>query len=377
MKPTNIQVLGYYFYLGLNLSREIGTYFAQESLFKSSCVLAEKFGLPIILHINNAASLLRAIEILRNEGFISSYTEPSRIRILLHDPMTCCEASTEHFSTAIASGMYFLLAATGLTDTSEEHTELRRRAQDCASLVPSERILLCSDSPWKTPQNISDPYLRTLRNEPCNIASIAQAVAEARQADVKGLSQQIRANTISVLGLGAVATSTAADDGADDVTKELKTMKVHFIADLEHTEKADISPVQSPTQITAKNGLKPAGPPVAAKASVSKAYYSCLRCRARLFSGADIQAHTTNTTVKSVFKVGEEGLCASTLLFKFTDSDSGSSGADSCVANKAVSIRGNSVECAECSSKLGKVYFSEANCGCGAVVPGQSCIVFI
>jgi hypothetical protein len=41
------------------------------------------------------------------------------------------------------------------------------------------QLLVCSDSPWRTPQNLSDPYLRTLRNEPSNLPSVVAAVAEA------------------------------------------------------------------------------------------------------------------------------------------------------------------------------------------------------
>jgi Tat protein secretion system quality control protein TatD with DNase activity len=345
---------------GLNLSREISTHFAQEYLLKASCALAEKLELPVVLHISNAASLLRAIEILHIEGFIQSMAdqvvegaERNKTRFLLHDAMTCCEANVDHFKAAAEIGMYFLLAATGLTDSSEEQAGLRLRAQTCVSQLPLEQILLCTDSPWKTPQNMPDPYLCTLRNEPSNIPSIAVAISEARKADLKELSQQIRANTIEVLGLESSGADVA------EVIQDIKVMKIRF-AD---TEKVDISATQSPPQLVKKSSK------ATSQVVPSNACYSCLRCRARLFSGADIKAHKTNNATKTVFKVGEEGLCASTLLFKHSDRDavSGTS-----AGNNSVTIRGNSVECAECSNKLGKLYLSETNCGCGAVVNGES-----
>ena len=79
---------------GLNLSREIGTHFAQESLLKSSAQLAAKLNLPLSLHINNTASLLRTIEILRSEGLVpSAGDDPDdfTLQVLLHDAMACCE----------------------------------------------------------------------------------------------------------------------------------------------------------------------------------------------------------------------------------------------------------------------------------------------
>ena len=153
-------------------------------------------------------------------------------------------------------------------------------------------------------------------------------------------------------------------------------------------------PTATPAAAHAKKIAK-AGAGASTKTPQSKAYYSCVRCRCRLFSGADVKTHALGSTVKTVFKVGEEGLCASTVLFKH-DPEEGKrkflslmhslplhwlnplsflSCAISAVhnnahPNKAISIKGNNVECVECGNKLGKFSSTEAHCGCGAVVAG-------
>jgi TatD DNase family protein len=54
---------------GLNLSRETGTHFAQESVFKSCCEAALTLQLPLVLNIaNDGSSLDRALELLEEQG---------------------------------------------------------------------------------------------------------------------------------------------------------------------------------------------------------------------------------------------------------------------------------------------------------------------
>jgi len=291
---------------GLNLSREIGTHFAQESLLKSSAQLAAKLNLPLALHINNSASLLRAIEVLRGEGLVPGPSDGHDyfpLQVLLHDAMACCESNPELFKTTSEAGFHSLVAATGLTDAGEEFAEVRARSQACVRAIPADKLLLCTDSPWKTPQNLPDPYLRTLRNEPSNIASIAASVSEARGEDLAVLAATIRSNTLSVFGLSADAA----------IVKGVK--------DLSIAASESNKPSTSAEEAThAKKAPKAAS---SAKASINKAYYSCVRCRCRLFGGADVKTHALSATVKTVFKVGEEGLCASTLLFKHEMHDEG------------------------------------------------------
>ena len=227
--------------LGLNLSKEIGTHFTQESMLKSSCALAVKMHLPLILHINDAESLLRTIEILQSENYITNEPEDAlqqdkkngeaheTLRILLHDPMTCCEGKIEHFQAAIQAGFTFMLTVKGLVDSTTTMEALNPiEAQECIRLIPIDKLVLCTDSPWKTPQNLPDVNLRTLRNEPSNIASIASAVATVRNIELLGLAAAVRSNTMKIFELAATHSDTldSATATADALSEEVQAMKL-------------------------------------------------------------------------------------------------------------------------------------------------------
>lgn len=56
---------------GLNLSKEVGSYFAQESILISLMTLASKLTLPLIVHAHDGASLSKIVEIYNSLGKIS------------------------------------------------------------------------------------------------------------------------------------------------------------------------------------------------------------------------------------------------------------------------------------------------------------------
>ena len=102
---------------GLNLSREIVTHYAQETLFKSSASLAEKLNLPLVMHLSNPASLDRAIEILREENIISDdkdVTSNMRLskKLILHDALTSCGFNTEKLNAVVGSSIFCMINGT-------------------------------------------------------------------------------------------------------------------------------------------------------------------------------------------------------------------------------------------------------------------------
>lgn len=369
----------YLTYIGLNLSREIGTHFAQESLLKASCAMSARLHLPIILHIHNAASLIRTIEILHSqEMLISSADTHADVVVVLHDAMTSCESQIQYVQAATKAGFYFSLAGTGLTELDDSHTDLYQRSQACVAAIPSDKLLLCTDSPWKTPQNLPDTYLRTLRNEPCNLISIAVSVSEALNTDIQVLSANIRRNTMKVLQLPSLI-----DSEEPIVTPIPETCK--------------ISPITKPKTHVDSTSME----------NSSQGFYSCARCRTALFDMSDRRTYscsnTASTVGKTVFSVGETGMCANTLMFAWSPVSTATDTADTTTADIAnmnssnnidssnttttttsevhtthattttpatVRLRGNTIECIECGSKLGKFSHTDALCGCGAHIPG-------
>lgn len=57
----------------------------------------------------------------------------------------------EKAQQAISSGIWFILSAAGLTDVDNS---VREKAMGIARAAPLNRIVVCSDSPWRTPQNL-------------------------------------------------------------------------------------------------------------------------------------------------------------------------------------------------------------------------------
>ena len=210
---------------GLNLSREIGTHFAQESLLIAACGIADRLLLPLVLHVAaDGSSLERVLEILRGEGWTADTEEyldaQGRRRVVLHDAVTACSADVSKIKLAVDAGFYFIFSAAGLTDPD---AAVREGSTACVAAVPYSRILSATDSPWRTPQNLPDAYLRTLRNEPSNVGSVVAALVGAAAADMsaKEFEAVLRSNAMTVFGLESIAdiaNTAAATTVSDDVT---------------------------------------------------------------------------------------------------------------------------------------------------------------
>ena len=110
-KPECVGILS-----GYNLGRDVATHFAQESLLKTSCALADKLMLSLVLHIADGDSLLKCIEILKTEGWttdsiINSESISDR-RVILHDAVTACGGDQIKLQTAVSAGFICSLSGT-------------------------------------------------------------------------------------------------------------------------------------------------------------------------------------------------------------------------------------------------------------------------
>eukprot|EP01041_Mallomonas_annulata_P005652 gene5652-11402_t len=422
---------------GLNLTREIGTHFAQESLLISACGVADKLLLPLVIHIApDGSSLDKAIEILRTEGWTADSEQfiesQGRRRVILHDAITACGADKMKMKIAIDAGFYFVFSAAGLTDPD---SALREKAMACVAAVPHSRILCGTDSPWRTPQNLPDPYLRTLRNEPCNMKSIIQVLAAASAPDmpIQEFEVMIRTNSITVYGLDSLTdlpaytpsmtsnthnthtadkqhshththehdnthanTTSTADveeheeyevegivlrKGKDKKKKHKILNKVlEEVDDEEDNDDTDEDTSATTTTTTNNNNIKKIQKEdipnkntntnkdeeqhtnTKSENIITGSYFGCLRCRCRLFSEKDVVAHGLGVT-KTVFKVGEEGLCTAAVFVPCIDNKE-------LTSRTKLGIMSNTLECSECGCKLGKFSSGDATCPCGAIVHG-------
>jgi Tat protein secretion system quality control protein TatD with DNase activity len=161
--------------------------------------------LPLVLHIaSDGNSLEKCIEILKAEGWTSDSVSAvcgeslENRRAVLHDAVTACGGDLKHMELAVSAGFYCAISGVGITDTDDL---LRTNARACIPVIPIDKLLVCSDSPWRTPQNLPDTYLRTLRNEPSNLPSIVVAISETLDHDIGTLGALLRANSLSALGM--------------------------------------------------------------------------------------------------------------------------------------------------------------------------------
>ena len=139
----------------------------QIFLFKKQIELAIEKHLPLVVHSRKA--LPKVLEIL--DPF------KGKIRGVLH----CYSGSKKDIKKIEELGLYFGLDGNLTYDVG---------LQNVAKLIPLEKILLETDSPFLTPK----PY-RGLRNEPKNVKIIAEFLAQLKGLPLNQIVETITKNT--------------------------------------------------------------------------------------------------------------------------------------------------------------------------------------
>ena len=129
----------------------------QRQAFIKQIELANKLELPIVIHSRDAS--VDTIDILK------SY--PVYKKGIFH----CCQLNQEMIRQALELG-YYISFAGPITFKNAKN------AEDCVQMVPMDRILIETDSPYLSPE----PN-RGKRNDSRNVKHVAQKIA-----DIKGLS---------------------------------------------------------------------------------------------------------------------------------------------------------------------------------------------
>jgi Tat protein secretion system quality control protein TatD with DNase activity len=400
---------------GLNLSREIGTHFSQESLFRSTCGLAAKLGLPLTLHITDSASLAKAVEILVEEGrgrgaaAADEAGEDEEEELdrgqasVLHDVITACSIDAAKLRAALAAvDLYCEFSPLALTDDDENNRSLARA---CLQAVPRDRILLGCDSPWKTPQNLTDAHLRTLRNEPSNIPALYSAVATLLG---EGLGPAVfQGNAIRVYGQWAtdeIEANTTAAPAQPGPSSSLQSQQAAEGAGGAEPLQKEAAAIKEPIAVEHIGAVsRPA----------QAAWYVCHKCRGQLFPKSAVLSHDVANMTRSKNTAVGEGICTAAVFLagSLLGGDAHSLGADlqqlqiseGGKGSKRSSKKASSedrhaaahshvvrpvcsearlsvgdislsatVECPDCSCKLGRWSLADAPCPCGIMVPGPS-----
>jgi TatD DNase family protein len=144
----------------------------QRVLLDEQLELAAELGLPVVIHTRDADTDTAAA--------LASFAGT----VVMH-----CFSAPGLLETVLERGYYVSFAG---NVTYPKAAELR----EAAALVPAERLLAETDSPYLAPQPV-----RGRRNEPAYVTHTLAALAEARSVDVANLERQIDDNTRRAFGL--------------------------------------------------------------------------------------------------------------------------------------------------------------------------------
>jgi TatD DNase family protein len=138
----------------------------QKEIFEKQLQLAEKYKLPVVLHIRETFNYV--FEILKN----------FKVAPIWHS----CTGNLEELEKFLEIGGF--ISFSGII-TFKNASRLR----EIVKIVPLERIFLETDSPYLTPE----PY-RGKINEPAYIKFVYQKVAEIKNIEIEKVSNIIRNN---------------------------------------------------------------------------------------------------------------------------------------------------------------------------------------
>ena len=144
----------------------------QRRLFVEQLVLADKAGLPVVLHSRDAAQ--ETLELLiQNKRLLSRGG-------LMH----CYSYSPEMLELFAELGLSFSFGGTSTFKNA-------RKVQECVQRVPAPRILSETDCPYLTPA----PFRGTFPNEPKNVKYVVENLAALRDQTTEELEKQLEENS--------------------------------------------------------------------------------------------------------------------------------------------------------------------------------------
>lgn len=182
--------------IGLDFHYDLSPRDAQREAFAAQLALAGELGLPVIVHSREAADEIFAAV----EGFIvgsaaaqAGRAEPAR-KVLIH----CFTGDRDEAVRLTDIGCRIAVGGV-ITFRSAD------RLREAVLAVPRDRLMLETDSPYLAPVP-----RRGERNEPANVALVAEALAELRGTDSAAAASETTRAATEFFG---IAPRAAAADG--------------------------------------------------------------------------------------------------------------------------------------------------------------------
>ncbi len=164
---------------GLDYYRETASRGAQQVAFVAQIEIADRFGLPIVIHARDPDGESGAVD----DVFSILDQHPTEAPVILH-----CFLAPWRVQDAIERGWY--CSFSGIV-TYPKADELR----EAAAALPDELLLVETDAPYLAPQPV-----RGKPNEPANVVATAEVVAQTRGQAYEELERVVEANARTLFG---------------------------------------------------------------------------------------------------------------------------------------------------------------------------------
>lgn len=174
--PTKVVAVGEcgldFFSTSAGVGFDSSEVFAQKKLFQAQINLAKKLNLPLVVHCREAWD--ETLEMLGDQTAI------------LH----CYSGLAQTTSYLLQATNFLVSFAANITYPKNEYL------REAAKILPLDRILLETDSPFLAPQS-----KRGQRNEPSAVAEIAQLIADLKGISLEEVASQTTQNTKKVFNI--------------------------------------------------------------------------------------------------------------------------------------------------------------------------------
>ena len=145
----------------------------QKKAFIEQIKIANKYNLPIVIHTREA--VMDTLQILKENKVIKTG--------VFH----CCPQNRELIKEGLKLGFYISFAGPITFKNS-------KNAEEMINLVPNDRILIETDSPYLAPEPV-----RGTRNTPANVKYIAQKIADVKGLTLEEVEKMTFENTKNIL----------------------------------------------------------------------------------------------------------------------------------------------------------------------------------
>ncbi|HEX2393244.1 MAG TPA: TatD family hydrolase [Solirubrobacterales bacterium] len=164
---------------GLDFYRDTAPPAEQRRAFAAQIEVARELDLPIVIHCRDADGESLAID----EVIATLDARAPGHTVILH-----CFSAPRRTAAAIERRWYCSFAGNATYPRSRE-------LREAAARVPEDRILVETDAPYLSPQE-----MRGKRNQPANVVATARAIAAVRGVSYEQLERTVEANAVELFG---------------------------------------------------------------------------------------------------------------------------------------------------------------------------------